>query len=80
MRRYNAPALVFRMPYAEGVRLLEYAEEQENDLKLYARWVVGYQNATTFTDFKNKLRQEATASDKGAEEILQTVENILKRF
>lgn len=60
--------------------MLDYAQESENDLKLYARWVVGYQHASTFIEFKNKLMQGTKRDDRSAEDILQSVEELLTRF
>lgn len=58
-----------------------YAEEQENEEKIFLRWVVGYQSTTTYGDFKNKLMQNARHSDKKTEaEILEDVSQIIERF
>lgn len=69
------------MPYAEGLRLLEYARDQEDELKIYARWVVGYQQQIAYDEFKNNLRQKATANDtRSADEILQEVQKLMEAF
>lgn len=68
------------MPFAEALSMLEYAREQEDELKLFARWVVGYQSTTTFKEFKNKLLQGSQEDTRTADEILQSVELLMESF
>ena len=54
LRRYHNADLK-EMPLNEGISLLAYAFEKEEDDKLYARWVGFAQYEVSFEEFKQKL-------------------------
>lgn len=69
------------MPFKEGYDLIKYASDEEDDNKLFLRWVVGYQSATTFEEFKNMIRQQSRFNDnRSAESILNEVESMMSQF
>lgn len=68
------------MPFDEGYELIKYATEKEYDDKLFMRWIADYQTATTFIEFKNKVRQSAGFAEQSAEEILAGVEDMMNKF
>lgn len=58
----------------EGLSLLLYALEQEEDALLFNRWVNGLQYSISFDEFKQKLKPVRQKSEK---EILADVKHIL---
>ena len=81
MRRYGNFDYISALPFAEGAELLKFAEEQENEEKIFLRWVVGYQTTTAYGDFKNKLLKNCRYSDNKTEaQILDNVSDIIERF
>lgn len=70
------------MPVDFGREFLIEAHKEEHEEKLFLRWVVGYQSTTTFEEFKNKLMINAgiTNDHRSAEEILDNVADMMKRF
>lgn len=58
----------------EGLSLLLYALEQEEDALLFNRWVNGLQYSISFDEFKQKLKPVRQKSER---EILADVEHIL---
>lgn len=71
-RRYGGNIL--GLPADEGISLLEFAFEQEQNDKLYLRWVQSLQYSMSFDDFKNQLKP---ATFKRDEEVFADVEKIL---
>lgn len=65
------------MDAADGIAMLEYAMEQEEDKLLFARWVQGAQYVQSFDDFKASLRPP---ENKPTDVILEDVGNILQAF
>jgi hypothetical protein len=61
----------------EGIKLIEYGIEKEQEDKLFQRWVAGYQHSESFDDFKNKLINKHISDNKTEEEILSDVAVIL---
>lgn len=69
------------MPVDQGVEFVRNAIEQENEEKLFLRWVVGYQQTTAYGEFKIKMKEAAAAKDnRSAEAILDEVEALLSLF
>ena len=60
-----------------AVSLLEHAFEQEEDQRIFARWVQGAQYKMSFSDFKKALRKPPV---KSTDAILNDVGNILQAF
>lgn len=67
------------MPFKEGYELIKFALEEENEQKMYLRWVVGYQSLISFTEFKNKIRQMSIQDNRDAEDILADVERMMSK-
>lgn len=65
------------MDAEEGVALLRYALEREEDELIFRRWVQGPQYTMSFDAFKASL---AKPKDKPSEVILEDVETILGAF
>lgn len=65
------------MNIEDGLSLLLFAFEQENDSLLYMRWIVGAQFQMGFDEFKDALIPKIQKSDK---EILDDAEKILTSF
>ena len=60
-----------------GITLLEYALEQEEDQRLFERWVQDAQYSMSFESFKESLKKRPAKSEKA---VLEDVENILCAF
>lgn len=58
------------MPGADYLELMIHLKKQENDEKLFFRWVVGYQYEMSFDEFKQKITPMRTRPD---EEIMNEV-------
>lgn len=65
------------MPFKDGYELIKFALEEENEEKMYLRWVVGYQSLISFAEFKNKVRQTSIQDNRDSEEILASVEMMM---
>jgi hypothetical protein len=61
------------MPLNDGVSLLLYALEKEDEDKLFARWVVGPQLQYGFEEFK-KLLQPVKVDEK---ETLEAIDEMM---
>lgn len=68
---------MLNLPANEGIKLIQYAIDQEQEEKLFQRWVAGYQHKESFNDFKNKLMQKQLDNSKKEEDILSDVAVIL---
>lgn len=62
------------MAAEEGLSLLLFALEQEEDGLLFSRWVNGPQYSISFDEFKQRLRP---VKQKPEKEIMADVERIL---
>lgn len=80
MRRYHDLKAFYEMPFFDGYELLKTAIDYENEQKIYIRWVVGYQSTTTYLDFKNKLMQKSMDDQRSADDILDSVKELMKKF
>lgn len=67
------------MPFKDGFELIKFALDDENEQKMYLRWVVGYQSLISFTEFKNKVRQMSINDNRDAEDILASVEMLMSK-
>lgn len=67
------------MPFKDGFELIKFALDDENEQKMYLRWVVGYQSLISFTEFKNKVRQMSINDNRDAEDILASVELLMSK-
>lgn len=67
------------MPFQDGFELIKFALDDENEQKMYLRWVVGYQSLISFTEFKNKVRQMSINDNRDAEDILASVEMLMSK-
>lgn len=67
------------MPFFDGYELISYALNEENEEKLFIRWVVGYQSVMNFDEFKNQmnLSVETRNDNRSEEEIFEYVLRIL---
>lgn len=65
------------MPFFEGYELLKYALDAESEDKLFIRWAIGYQFTMGFDEFKSKATSIKVEDNRTAEEILDTVKEIL---
>ena len=61
----------------EGIPLLVYALEKEEDDRIFLRWVQAAQTVMSFDAFKESLRPKSKKTDK---EVLDDVEHILTSF
>lgn len=52
------------MPIEDGISLLEYAFEKEDEDRLYARWVGLAQYEISFDDFKRQLKPVKVDAEK----------------
>ncbi len=78
-RRYVDPRQILEMDAADGVALLAFALQQEEDRLLFARWIQGAHNVMSFDEYKSALEQKRKPP-KTEEEILDDVGNILTSF
>ena len=76
-RRYSNPQELLSLEAEDGILLLEYALEKEEDALIFSRWVQGAQYTMSFDSFKASL---ARKPEKPAEEVLEYVGNILQAF
>lgn len=79
-RRYGGNAKdILSMPFFDGYELISYALNEENEEKLFIRWVVGYQSVMNFDEFKNQmnLSVETRNDNRSEEEIFEYVLRIL---
>ena len=65
------------MPFKDGYELIKFALDEENEQKMYLRWVVGYQSLISFAEFKNKVRQMSIQDNRDSEDILESVEKMM---
>lgn len=66
------------MPFSDGCWLLAYAQDAENDDRLYLRWAAAYQERMGFEEFKGRLGTgDAPEDGRTAEEILDSVRGII---
>lgn len=77
-RRYHNAGAVLEMPAEDGLALLLHAIEQEENDRIFSRWVCGPQYQVSFEEFKKALMRKKTV--KSTKEILQDVENIMEAF
>lgn len=68
------------LPFLEGYELIKFASDDEDDSKMFLRWVVGYQSTMSFVDFKNAIKQKIIDDHRSSEDILNDVEELMKRF
>ena len=68
------------MPFEEGNDLIKFALNEEDDEKMFFRWAIAYQSQMSFDDFKNCIRAKSIDDNRNSEDILKTVEQIMKRF
>lgn len=57
------------MPIDDGISLLAFGLEKEDDDKLFARWVGFAQYEVSFDDFKRKLKPVRVDEEKTLERI-----------
>ena len=57
------------MPVEDGISLLVYAFEKEDEDKLFDRWVNAAQYEVSFDEFKSKLQPVAIDEKKTLEDI-----------
>lgn len=76
-RRYSSPQSILSMDAETGIQLLEYALQQEEDDKIFSRWIHGAQYTMSFDAFKASLTPR---KEKPTEEVLEDVGNILEAF
>lgn len=57
------------MPIDDGISLLAFGFEKEDDDKLFARWVGFAQYEVSFDDFKRKLKPARVDEEKTLERI-----------
>ena len=69
-----------QMPFMDGYELIKFASDDEDDNKMFLRWVVGYQSTMSFADFKNGIKQKLIDDHRSSEDILDDVEEMMKRF
>ncbi|MBQ0112512.1 MAG: hypothetical protein KBT03_05235 [Bacteroidales bacterium] len=67
------------MPFEDGFELIKFALDDEDEQKMYLRWVVAYQSSISFTEFKNKVRQMSINDNRDAEDILASVEMLMSK-
>lgn len=63
-----------KLPASDGIGLILYALDKENDEKLFQRWIESAQYEMSFEEFKQRLKPAQFKSD---EEVFADVENIL---
>ena len=76
-RRYSSPETILQLPLRDGVELLLYAFEKEEDDLIFRRWVQNAHNYMSFDSFKAGL---TPAPPKSEAVILEDVGNILTTF
>lgn len=64
------------MDAEDGILLLEYALEKEEDALIFSRWIHGAQYTLSFADFKTLLSRK----EKPVKEVLEDVDNIMAAF
>lgn len=62
------------MPLNDGVALIDFGFEKDEEDKLFQRWIVGSQYEMSFEEFKRKLAQPVF---KPTQEVLDDVAKIL---
>lgn len=68
------------LPFIDGYELIKFASDDEDDNKMFLRWVIGYQSTMSFVDFKNGIKQKLIDDHRSSEDILKDVEELMKRF
>lgn len=64
--------------FDDGILFLRKAREQENEEKLYSRWIQGYQMHISYQDFKKEAINNARViKEKSEDEILDKVKKII---
>ena len=67
------------MPADEGISLLTFAFEKEDDDKLFSRWIGYAQYEISFDEFKHKLKPARINEKKTIEELDKLMENTFWR-
>lgn len=57
------------MPVEDGISLLTYASEKEDEDKLFARWIGFAQYEVSFEEFKRRLKPVRVNEKKTLEEL-----------
>lgn len=67
------------MPFEDGYEMMQYALNAENEDKLFARWINGYQQVMGFEEFKNQIgvNRREERDNRTADDILTTVREII---
>lgn len=76
-RRYGSINFLDSFSITEAVEILLYAQEQEEEEKLFNRWL-SYQSEMSFDDFKRNLH--SVAHPKSEKQIMDDVEDIMTAF
>lgn len=84
LRRYRDIDYVLRMPYLDGMKLINKAFENEQDEIIYERWLTLYPymeikkiHFISFKDYKRKLTGKFyTKSGKSTDELIRMAEKI----
>lgn len=76
-RRYGGITFLDSFTVSEAVEILLYAQEQEEEEKLFTRWIP-YQSTISFDDFKHSLY--SAAHPKSEKQIMNDVEDIMTAF
>ena len=77
-RRYHNAGALLEMPADDGIALLLHGMEQEEDARIFSRWVCGPQYRMSFEQFKTALTKKLSV--KSTTEILRDVEDIMEAF
>lgn len=77
-RRYGAGHLdILAMQFEAALEIIVYAIKQENDDKLFQRWIHGYQEMS-FDDFKDAIgaNKEVIQDNKNVSDIFVDLKNV----
>lgn len=74
MKRYSSLECLFSFDLEDAISLIDYAFRQQDEERMFLRWVVGPQYEMSFDDFKNRLVPSKPKSEK---EILENVYGII---
>lgn len=65
----------------EGLEALRFAQEQDEDDRLFLRWIspgLGYQTEFGFSEYKKQLKQQAQWESQSSEKIVSNIDTMME--
>lgn len=75
LRRYSDVERIMELPANDGVQLLSYALNKEQDDRLFMRWIGQAQYQMSFDEFKQSLIPVRIDTKKTMEQLDELMEN-----